>query len=101
MIKVGTDEFFVTDISSATVANAGASTTSPDVTLTPFFSGIALDVTPQIDPDGNIVLHIHPSISEVEDQEKLLTLGDEQITLPLAAAQFVNLTALFVRRVAR
>ena len=84
VIKVGTDEFFVTDISSTTVANAGSSTTSPDVTLTPFFSGIALDVTPQIDPDGNIVLHIHPSISEVEDQEKLLTLGDEQVTLPLA-----------------
>lgn len=84
VIKVGTDEFFVTDISSTTVANAGSSTTSPDVTLTPFFSGIALDVTPQIDPDGNIVLHIHPSISEVEDQEKLLTLGDEQVSLPLA-----------------
>jgi len=84
VIKVGTDEFFVTDISSTTVANAGSSTTSPDVTLTPFFSGIALDVTPQIDSDGNIVLHIHPSISEVEDQEKLLTLGDEQVTLPLA-----------------
>lgn len=84
VIKVGTDEFFVTDISSTTVANAGASTTSPDVTLTPFFSGIALDVTPQIDADGNIVLHIHPSISEVEDQEKLLTLGADQITLPLA-----------------
>ncbi len=84
VIKVGTDEFFVTDISSTTVANAGSSTTSPDVTLTPFFSGIALDVTPQIDPDGNIVLHIHPSISEVEDQEKLLTLGAEEVTLPLA-----------------
>jgi len=84
VIKVGTDEFFVTDISSTTIAGAGTSTTSPDVTLTPFFSGIALDVTPQIDVDGNIILHVHPSISEVEDQEKLLTLGDEQLTLPLA-----------------
>jgi MSHA biogenesis protein MshL len=84
VIKVGTDEFFVTDISSTTVAGAGASTTSPDVTLTPFFSGIALDVTPQIDAQGNIVLHVHPSISEVEDQEKVLTLGDDLLTLPLA-----------------
>ena len=84
VIKVGTDEFFVTDISSTTIAGAGSSTTSPDVTLTPFFSGIALDVTPQIDVDGNIILHVHPSISEVEDQEKLLTLGDDQLTLPLA-----------------
>jgi len=84
VIKVGTDEFFVTDISSTTVAGAGSSTTSPDVTLTPFFSGIALDVTPQIDGNNNIVLHVHPSISEVEDQEKLLTLGADKITLPLA-----------------
>lgn len=84
VIKVGTDEFFVTDISSTTIAGAGSSTTSPDVTLTPFFSGIALDVTPQIDSNNNIILHVHPSISEVEDQEKLLTLGDDQITLPLA-----------------
>ncbi|MCP4413015.1 MAG: pilus (MSHA type) biogenesis protein MshL [Gammaproteobacteria bacterium] len=84
VIKVGTDEFFVTDISSTTIAGAGSSTTSPDVTLTPFFSGIALDVTPQIDMEGNIVLHVHPSISEVEDQEKLLTLGGDQLTLPLA-----------------
>ena len=84
VIKVGTDEFFVTDISSTTIAGAGTSTTSPDVTLTPFFSGIALDVTPQIDVDGNIVLHVHPSISEVQDQEKLLTLGADQLTLPLA-----------------
>ncbi|MCP3675388.1 MAG: pilus (MSHA type) biogenesis protein MshL [Gammaproteobacteria bacterium] len=84
VIKVGTDEFFVTDISSTTIAGAGSSTTSPDITLTPFFSGIALDVTPQIDAEGNIVLHVHPSISEVEDQEKLLTLGEELLTLPLA-----------------
>jgi MSHA biogenesis protein MshL len=84
VIKVGSDEFFVTDISSTTTAGGGTSTTSPDVTLTPFFSGIALDVTPQIDEQGNIILHVHPSISEVTDQEKILTLGDEQVSLPLA-----------------
>ncbi len=84
VIKVGTDEFFVTDISSTTIAGAGTSTTSPDVTLTPFFSGIALDVTPQIDVEGNIILHVHPSISEVDDQEKILTLGEEVVSLPLA-----------------
>ncbi|MCD6526332.1 MAG: secretin N-terminal domain-containing protein, partial [Desulfuromonas sp.] len=47
VIKVGTDEFFVTDISSDTVTGT-TTTTTPDITLTPFFSGIALDVTPQI-----------------------------------------------------
>lgn len=90
VIKVGSDEFFVTDISTTTVT--GTSTTSnPDIELTPFFSGIALDVTPQIGRDGSVTLHVHPSISEVEDQTKVVTLGGitgggdpVDITLPLA-----------------
>jgi MSHA biogenesis protein MshL len=83
VIKVGTDEFFVTDISTTTVTGTVA-TTSPDVTLTPFFSGIALDVLPQIAPDGSVTLHVRPSISEVTDQNKTITLGDDELILPLA-----------------
>lgn len=83
VIKVGSDEFFVTDISTTTVTGTSTSTT-PDVTLTPFFSGISLDVIPQIDQNGEIILHIHPVVSEVTDQQKTLTLGQDQINLPLA-----------------
>ena len=84
VIKVGTDEFFVTDISSNTVSNVSSTTTSPDITLTPFFSGIALDVTPQISENDEVILHIHPSITEVVDQTKEITLGSETLRLPLA-----------------
>ncbi len=84
IIKVGTDEFFVTDISSDSVSNVAGTTTSPDITLTPFFSGIALDVTPQISENDEVILHIHPSISEVVDQTKEITLGSETLQLPLA-----------------
>lgn len=83
VIKVGSDEFFVTDVSTTTVTGTSTATT-PDVTLTPFFSGISLDVTPQINRQGEIVLHIHPVVSEIEDQRKTLTLGQDQFTLPLA-----------------
>jgi len=83
VIKVGTDEFFVTDISTTTTSGT-ATTTTPDVELTPFFSGIALDVTPQISANGEIILHVHPSISEVQDQNKLISLGTETLELPLA-----------------
>ncbi|WP_444996346.1 pilus (MSHA type) biogenesis protein MshL [Aliikangiella sp. IMCC44359] len=83
IIKVGSDEFFVTDVSTTTVTGTSTATT-PDVTLTPFFSGISLDVTPQINKAGEIVLHIHPVVSEVDDQKKTLTLGQDQFTLPLA-----------------
>ncbi len=86
IIKVGTDEFFVTDIDidDDTGSSSNSDTKSTDVTLTPFFSGIALDVTPQISEKGDIILHVHPTISDVEDQEKTISLGSEEVILPLA-----------------
>ena len=84
IIKVGKDEFFVTDISNTTTTTTGTTTNNPEVELTPFFSGIALDVTPQISEQGDIILHIHPSISEVEDQTKSVVLGNQTVELPLA-----------------
>ncbi|MBT8090255.1 MAG: pilus (MSHA type) biogenesis protein MshL [Gammaproteobacteria bacterium] len=86
VIKAGTDEFFVTDIASNTVTGT-SSATSRNVELTPFFSGIALDVTPQISASGEIILHIHPTVSEVTDQQKVITVSDESDTLPLAFSE--------------
>ncbi|EAT16649.1 pilus (MSHA type) biogenesis protein MshL [Desulfuromonas acetoxidans] len=83
VIKVGTDEFFVTDISSDTVTGT-TTTTTPDITLTPFFSGIALDVTPQISGQGRVTLHVHPTVSEVVDQTKVITVAGQAQSLPLA-----------------
>lgn len=83
IIKVGTDEFFVTDVSTTTITGT-ATTTTPNIELTPFFSGIALDVTPQISRDGDVMLHIHPSVSEVVDQQKSITIAGVDQTLPLA-----------------
>jgi MSHA biogenesis protein MshL len=84
VIKVGSDEFFVTNVSSSTSSNSSSTTTTPDVTLTPFFSGIALDVTPQISENGDVILHIHPSVSEVVDQIKIINVGGQTQQLPLA-----------------
>ena len=83
IIKVGTDEFFVTDVSTTTVTGT-ATTSTPNIELTPFFSGIALDVTPQISGDGIVTLHIHPSVSEVTDQQKRISIAGVEQTLPLA-----------------
>jgi MSHA biogenesis protein MshL len=84
VIKVGSDEYFVTNVSSSTSSNSTSTTTTPDVTLTPFFSGIALDVTPQISENGDVILHIHPSVSEVVDQIKIINVGGQTQQLPLA-----------------
>ncbi|MCW8931774.1 MAG: pilus (MSHA type) biogenesis protein MshL [Gammaproteobacteria bacterium] len=86
VIKVGTDRYYVTDLNSSNTSGTdGSASEIPDVELTPFFSGVALDVTPQIDESGEIVLHIHPSISNVTDDPRSLSFSDDlNITLPLA-----------------
>jgi MSHA biogenesis protein MshL len=87
VLKIGTDEFFVTGVSTTTTASAAGNTTSPNVTLTPFFSGVVLDVTPQIDDRGNILLHVHPSVSQVTTVTKSINLGSVgNFNLPLAAS---------------
>jgi len=91
VLKVGTDEFFLTNIAGGTttggVVATGTSTTFPTLTLRPFFSGVALDVTPQIDEGSNIILHIHPSVSDVQQDNRQINLGivfGGAVTLPLA-----------------
>lgn len=84
VIKVGDDEYFVTEVSSQNTITSTSTSVVPNIELTPFFSGIALDVTPQIDEKGSVLLHVHPSVIETEEQEKVLRLNDEQIVLPLA-----------------
>jgi len=87
VIKVGTDEFFVTDVNTNTnTALGGASANqSVNVELTPFFSGVALDVIPQISEDGMVTLHIHPSVSEVTERVKQISLSSiSQLSVPLA-----------------
>ena len=85
VIKIGEDEYFVTDVTSRTVLNTGgASSSDSDIEFTPFFSGISLDVTPQISDDGEVILHVHPSVVETSEQEKVITVSGEESVLPLA-----------------
>lgn len=84
VIKVGSDEFFVTGVTSSTTTGGSSSNSNRNIILTPFFSGIALDVTPQISEKGEVILHIHPTVSEVTDQTKNFTVGGLDESLPLA-----------------
>lgn len=86
VIKVGSDEFFVTDVSSTnTTTTTGIAEPTQDVTLTPFFSGISLDVTPQINQHEEVTLHVRPTVSRVQDQNKKISFGEDRVLeLPLA-----------------
>jgi MSHA biogenesis protein MshL len=85
---VGNDEFFVTNVTTTTLTNAaGGTTQSPSIVVQPFFSGVALDVTPQIDENNQIILHIHPSVSTVVEKSKNIDLGTSgNFRLPLASS---------------
>ena len=97
VLKVGTDDFFVTNVSSTVTSTGTSNVTTPTITLQPFFSGIALDVTPQIDEQNDIILHVHPSISNVTESQKVINLGElGSYTLPLASST-VNETDSIVR----
>ena len=94
VLKVGTDDYFITGLSGSNSSNATSTTGTtgttnqiPTLTLTPFFSGVALDVTPQIDAADMITLHIHPSVSSVTEKIKQVDLGSiGNFRLPLASA---------------
>ncbi|MGB9128180.1 MAG: secretin N-terminal domain-containing protein [Thiobacillus sp.] len=87
VLKVGTDDFFVTEVTGGTAAAVGVPATPPTVVVQPFFSGIALDVTPQIDDKDNITLHVRPSVSNVTEKQKQISLGDlGNYVLPLASS---------------
>jgi MSHA biogenesis protein MshL len=97
VLKVGQDDFFVTNVSTTSTTSGTSTTISPTITVQPFFSGIALDVTPQIDDNNNIILHVHPQVSRVIEQRKVVDLGTlGVVTLPLASSS-VNETDTIVR----
>lgn len=86
VIKAGDDEYFVTGVSNNTlVGNVGSSASNLD--LAPFFSGVALDVTPQLSEDGTIILHIHPTVSNVTAKILSVTANNQANSLPLAFSE--------------
>jgi MSHA biogenesis protein MshL len=102
VLKVGTDQFFVTNVTGTPVQTSGGVTTAIQLvpTLNSFFSGVSLDITPQIDEDGNIFLHIHPLVSNVVQQDLTFNFGGvvgaTDTTLPLAKSS-INETDTVVR----
>ena len=96
VLKVGNDDFFITEVSSNTSTNTnGSNNVSPKLTLQPFFSGISLDVTPQIDEFDQITLHIHPMVSKVKSVTQEIDLGSlGKFKLPLASSQISEMDSV-------
>jgi len=101
VLKVGTDDFFITNIKSTPVLNSATGVpvgATLEPTLSSFFSGVSLDITPQIDEDGNINLHIHPLVSKVQNGTLTFDFGTGiGITNIPTAKSTINETDTMVR----
>ncbi|MBF0273404.1 MAG: secretin N-terminal domain-containing protein [Magnetococcales bacterium] len=88
VIKVGEDGFFITGMNtgSATPSSRGDTSILVDPTpiFTEMFTGVALDVTPQVGENGMVTLHVHPMVRTVQDKEKNYKINDKPQTVPLA-----------------
>lgn len=86
----GDEEFFQTSAGSNVVSTGETVRESTDTNLEQFFSGISMDITPQIGAEGAITLHVHPTITTVNEQTK--TISGEQV--PLARTQVRELDSI-------
>jgi general secretion pathway protein D len=67
LITAGTELFYKTK-SSTTSTSSGGTDNTEDETVSSVFSGVLLDITPEISRDGSITLRINPSISETASE---------------------------------
>lgn len=88
IMKIGTDEYYVTGVETLVSSNSSSSSSdvvSNSATIKPFFSGVSLDVLPQISDDGTVIMHIHPAVVDVEESVKDIQFSDKQtMKLPTA-----------------
>ena len=89
VLKVGSEESFVTSITApltSTASNNGINPTVAQASLVyqPFFSGISLDVTPQIDDADNITLHVHPMVNTITEKSKIAQPTSDSQVVPFA-----------------
>jgi general secretion pathway protein D len=79
LITAGTELFYSID-SSVTTAGAGSTPVVGQTrTVSSVFSGVLLDITPEISNDGTITLRVNPSISETAS---VINASNEKRTMP-------------------
>ncbi len=86
ILKVGSEEPFVTNITggSSNISNGVTVSTPPTLIYQPFFAGISLDVTPQIDENDNITLHVHSMVNSITERDKLALPAANAARVPFA-----------------
>ncbi|HJX30899.1 MAG TPA: secretin N-terminal domain-containing protein [Thermodesulfobacteriota bacterium] len=64
VVSVGVNDFYITFEQQTTSAQAGLATSQVTSRLNPIFIGVTLQITPQISPDGQVIMKIVPAINK-------------------------------------
>jgi len=81
----GDQEYFQTGVGNSVINTGSSVTQTSGNNIQPFYSGIAMDITPQIRADGTITLHVHPTITTVSEKSK--PIAGEQVPTPSIAVR--------------
>ena len=86
---MGSDEIFITGLDSGSVVGSGdaARVSDPTAVFSSIFSGVSLDVTPQVGEGDMVTLHVHPIVTEVKDKNKDFIINNKTHHIPLALSQ--------------
>ena len=97
VLKVGSEDFFIVNMSPGTTGTTTTAGTPSTPTFGTYFSGISLDVTPQIDSSTNITLHLHPTVTSVTSKDLVFNNGTgTNSSFPMASSS-VNESDTVVR----
>jgi len=91
VISVGVNDFFVTFEQQTTAAAAGGIATSAVTSrINPLFIGVSLHITPQISPQGEIVMKIVPAVNQ--------KVGDKVVPTGIPSAPTQSIPLLETRQ---
>ena len=97
VLKVGSEDSYITSMIPGVAGTATTAGTPATPKFGTFFSGISLDVTPQIDEGNNITLHVHPSVTKVTSKDLTFNSGTGSTSSFPTASSNVNESDTVVR----
>jgi MSHA biogenesis protein MshL len=97
VLKVGSEDSYITSMTPGIAGTATTVGTPATPKFGTFFSGISLDVTPQIDDGNNITLHVHPSVTKVTSKDLTFNSGSGSTSSFPTASSNVNESDTVVR----
>ena len=89
VIRSATDEVFFEKRVVSTPGEGGR-VVETEVTPRTVTIGVVLSITPQISSDGNIILHIRPTVTE-SSREKTIEIGGDSFSVPIVDVREADL----------